>query len=199
MAIFVLTSSFSFLFAVQINSKLPAVGQLVLTRLAVQLQRELRRNSRARCEPLLRLLGQLVNQGVASELCALQLLALLLDAPSRDSLELAALLATECGAHLAASHPRPFADVMEAFRAVLQEGKVDQRTQYVVEQFMEARRTKFAAFPALLPELDLVEAADQVRFFSRVSVCLSRSLTADSSRNRHGWRRRAAGRARLFG
>ncbi len=37
---------------------------------------------------------------------------------------MAALLATECGAHLAASHPRPFADVMEAFRAVLQEGKV---------------------------------------------------------------------------
>jgi hypothetical protein len=37
---------------------------------------------------------------------------------------MAALLATECGAHLAASHPRPFADVLEAFRAVLQEGKV---------------------------------------------------------------------------
>ncbi len=75
------------IFVLQINSKLPAIGLLLLTRLAIQLQRELRRNNRNRCEPLLRLLAQLVNQGVASELCALQLLALFLDSPTQDSVE----------------------------------------------------------------------------------------------------------------
>jgi hypothetical protein len=45
-----------------INSKLPAIGLLLLIRLAVALNREMRRNNRTRCEPLLRLLAQLVNQ-----------------------------------------------------------------------------------------------------------------------------------------
>lgn len=92
-------------------------------------------------------------------------------------MELACLLATECGALLCATQPRPFADVLEAFRAVLQEvgprrffsvshlvlqGRVDKRTQVVVEAFLAVRRNKFAQHPALLPELDLVERADQV-------------------------------------
>ncbi len=57
---------------------------------------------------------------------------------------------------------------------------------------MEARRTKFAAFPALLPELDLVEAADQVwklycYFFSFWSNFFFFFFLLDSSRDCNGW------------
>ena len=86
--------------AAVVNSKLPAVGELLVTRLSLSLQKCLVKMDRRRLDPLVRFLGQLVNQSVCSDLCALQVLAILLDRPSSDSVEVAVLLATECGARL---------------------------------------------------------------------------------------------------
>ncbi len=57
--------------------------------------------------------------------------------------------------------PKPLHEVMEALRAVLQEGQIDNRTQHLIEAVMKERRTGFAS-SQLSPQLDLVEERQQV-------------------------------------
>jgi pre-mRNA-splicing factor CWC22 len=71
--------------------------------------------------------------------------------------------------------------VFERFRGILHEGEIDKRVQYTIESLFAVYRTKFAEYPAVHPDLDLVESEDQfthdiglndeldkVRFSSRV-------------------------------
>lgn len=53
-------------------------------------------------------------------------------------------------------------EVFDAFRHILQEGEIEKRTQYVIEQLFAVRRTHFQEYPRLAPELDLVEDGDQI-------------------------------------
>lgn len=55
--------------------------------------------------------------------------------------------------------------VFERFRAILHEGEIEKRVQFIIEGLFAVRKAGFAAsgHPGLRPELDLVEAEDQVR------------------------------------
>ena len=53
-------------------------------------------------------------------------------------------------------------EVFDSFRYILQEGEVEKRTQYVIEQLFAVRRTQFQEYPRMAPELDLVEEGDQI-------------------------------------
>ncbi len=50
--------------------------------------------------------------------------------------------------------------VFERFRAILHDGQIDKRIQFVIEGLIAVRRAGFEAsgHPAVKPELDLVEA-----------------------------------------
>lgn len=52
----------------------------------------------------------------------------------------------------------------DRFRYVMHEGDVDKRVQYTIEALFLVRKTGFeaAGFPAVPPELDLVEPEDQI-------------------------------------
>lgn len=52
----------------------------------------------------------------------------------------------------------------DRFRHVMHEGDVDKRVQYTIEALFLVRKTGFetAGFPAVPPELDLVEPEDQI-------------------------------------
>lgn len=52
--------------------------------------------------------------------------------------------------------------IFERFRGVLHEGEIDKRVQYMIEGLFAVRKNNFADFPALEPELDLVDADDQI-------------------------------------
>jgi pre-mRNA-splicing factor CWC22 len=54
--------------------------------------------------------------------------------------------------------------VYDRFRHVMHEGDVDKRVQYTIEALFLVRKTGFetAGFPAVPPELDLVEPEDQI-------------------------------------
>ena len=52
--------------------------------------------------------------------------------------------------------------VFKRFRGILHEGEIDKRVQYTIEGLFTVRRTSFQDFPAVLPELDLVEADHQI-------------------------------------
>ncbi|KAH9857566.1 hypothetical protein C2E23DRAFT_747960 [Lenzites betulinus] len=145
-----------------INTKLPQVGELVLTRLISQFRRAFKRNDKIVCHSTTTFIGHLVNQAVAHEIIALQILVLLLERPTDDSIEIAVGFMREVGAFLAENSPKANATVYERFRAVLNEGSISHRVQYMIEVLMQVRKDKYKDNPIIPEGLDLVEEDEQI-------------------------------------
>jgi pre-mRNA-splicing factor CWC22 len=145
-----------------INTKLPEIGELLLRRVVSQFRRAFKRRNKLVSLGLAKFLAHLVNTQVAHEVVALQVLALLLEQPTDDSVEVAVAFAKECGAMLTELAPQATHAVFERFRHILAEGAVDVRVAYVVEGLFTARKARFADFPPVPPELDLVESEEQI-------------------------------------
>lgn len=162
-----------------INTKLPKVGELVLTRLISQFRRAFKRNDKVSrsfcclpaehleycqivCSSTTTFIAHLVNQVVAHEIIALQILVLLLERPTDDSIEIAIGFTREVGAFLAENSPKANATVFERFRAVLNEGTISHRVQYMIEVLMQVRKDKYKENPILAEGLDLVEEDEQI-------------------------------------
>ncbi|OAD80770.1 hypothetical protein PHYBLDRAFT_11102, partial [Phycomyces blakesleeanus NRRL 1555(-)] len=148
-----------------INTKLPAVGALLLTRLVVQFRRAFRRNDKTVCLAVSTFIAHLTNQLIAHEILALQILALLLERPTDDSVEIAVGFMREVGAHLANVSPKPNNAIYERFRAILHEGQIDKRIQYMIEVLFQVRKDKYKDNQPILQELDLVEEEDQITHY----------------------------------
>ncbi|KAF8894810.1 armadillo-type protein [Infundibulicybe gibba] len=146
-----------------INTKLPQVGELVLTRLISQFRRSFKRNDKIVCHSTTTFIAHLVNQGMAHEIIALQILVLLLERPTDDSIEIAVGFAREVGAFISENAPKANANVFERFRAVLNEGTISQRVQYMIEVLMQVRKDKYKDNPILPEGLDLVEEEEQIQ------------------------------------
>ena len=52
--------------------------------------------------------------------------------------------------------------MFDRFRAILHEGSIDKRVQYMIEGLFADRKSNFRETPGVLPELDLVDADDQI-------------------------------------
>lgn len=163
-----------------INTKLPQVGELVLTRLISQFRRAFKRNDKVCvsvklymwcflkcveqivCHSTTTFVAHLVNQAVAHEIIALQILVLLLERPTDDSIEIAVGFMREVGAFLAENSPKANASVYERFRTVLNEGSISHRVQYMIEVLMQVRKDKYKDNPIIPEGLDLVEEEEQI-------------------------------------
>jgi pre-mRNA-splicing factor CWC22 len=108
------------------------------------------------------MIAHLVNQQVVHELLALQILALFLENPSEDSIELACNFMTECGQILSDITPAGVNAIFERFRNILQDGEVNKRCQYVIEKLFKVRKEKFKDHQGVPKELDLVEEDDKI-------------------------------------
>ena len=95
------------------------------------------------CHSTTTFIAHLVNQAVAHEIIALQILVLLLERPTDDAIEIAVGFMREVGAFLAENSPKANATVYERFRAVLNEGNISQRVQYMIEVLMQVRKDKY--------------------------------------------------------
>jgi pre-mRNA-splicing factor CWC22 len=145
-----------------INTKLPAIVKLLIERVLIQFQRAFKRNNKIVCMATTRMLAHLVNQHVVHELLALEILTLFLTNPTEDSVEIAADFMIECGQVLSDITPAGVNAIMESFRTILHEGHIDKKVQYTIENLFAVRKTKFAAHPGVIPELDLVEESDKI-------------------------------------
>jgi hypothetical protein len=114
------------------------------------------------CHSTTTFIAHLVNQGVAHEIIALQILVLLLERPTDDSIEIAVGFTREVGAFLQEGSPKANATVFERFRAVLNEGSISHRVQYMIEVLMQVRKDKYKDNPVLPEGLDLVEEEEQI-------------------------------------
>ncbi|PSS18963.1 Pre-mRNA-splicing factor like [Actinidia chinensis var. chinensis] len=155
------TDVFAALVAV-VNTKFPEIGELLLRRIILQLKRAYKRNDKPQLLAAVKFIAHLVNQQVVHELVALELLTLLLDKPTDDSVEVAVGFVTECGSILQDLCPRGLHGIFERFRGILHEGEIDKRVQFLIEGLFAIRKAKFQGYPAVRPELDLVEQEDQL-------------------------------------
>lgn len=144
-----------------INTKFPNIGELLLKRLILNFRRGFKRNDKTRCMSSTRFIAHLVNQQVVHELLSLEILTLLLDTPTDDSVEVSISFLKECGSKLSEVSPRGINAIFESLRTVLHESNLDKRTQYMIEVMFQVRKDGFKDNPAVLEELDLVEEEDQ--------------------------------------
>lgn len=145
-----------------VNTKLPQVGELLVKRLVMQFRKGFRRNDKAVCLSSSTFLAHLINQQVQHEMLAGQILLLLLNKPTDDSVEIAVGFCKEVGNHLEDMQPSISMVVFDQFRNILHEADIDKRTQYMIEVLFQVRKDKFKEHPAVKEELDLVEEEDQV-------------------------------------
>ncbi|MED6160924.1 hypothetical protein PIB30_055865, partial [Stylosanthes scabra] len=145
-----------------VNTKFPEVGDLLLRRIVLQLKRAYKRNDKPQLLAAVKFIAHLVNQQVAHEIIALELLTVLLEKPTDDSVEVAVGFVTECGSILQDLSPKGLHGIFERFRGILHEGEIDKRVQFLIEGLFAIRKAKFQGYPAVRPELDLVEQEDQL-------------------------------------
>jgi pre-mRNA-splicing factor CWC22 len=145
-----------------VNTKLPQVGELLLSRLIMQFRKAFKRNDKAVCLSSTTFIAHLVNQQVAHEMVAAQILLLLLHKPTDDSVEIAVGLTREVGQHLEEMSGPIALAVFDQFRSILHEADIDKRVQYMIEVLFQVRKDRYKDNPAIREELDLVEEEDQV-------------------------------------
>lgn len=145
-----------------VNTKLPQVGELLLHRLIVQFKKAFKRNDKAVCLSSTTFIAHLCNQQVAHEILAAQILLLLLNKPTDDSVEIAVGLTREVGQHVEEMNTPIALAVFDQFRNILHEQDIDKRVQYMIEVLFQVRKDKYKDNPAIKEELDLVEEEDQI-------------------------------------
>lgn len=108
-------------------------------------------------------IAHLVNQRVADEMIALQILVHLLEQPTDDSVEIAVGFAREAGAFLDENSGKVTDRIYGYFRNILLESSgINKRVQYMVEVLFQVRKDKFKDNPILPEGLDLVQEDDQI-------------------------------------
>ena len=145
-----------------VNTKLPQVGELLLKRLITQFKKGFKRNDKAVCLSATTFIAHLCNQQVADEMIAAQILLLLLNKPTDDSVEIAVGFTREVGQHLEEMSSPIALAVFDQFRSILHEADIDKRVQYMIEVLFQVRKDKYKDNPAIKDELDLVEDEDQI-------------------------------------
>jgi pre-mRNA-splicing factor CWC22 len=163
-----------------VNAKMPNIGELLVSRLVIQFRKAFQRNDKITLLASTRFLAHLLNQQVAGEIVALQILSLLLERPTDDSVEVACEFTTECGYVLQSLSPEGFNGVFERFRAILHEGTISKRVQYIIEHVFAVRKSQFAEFPGVIEQLDLIDADDQI---THEDVTLDAELEAEEGLN----------------
>jgi len=145
-----------------VNTKLPQVGELLVNRLIIQFRKAFRRNDKSVCLSSTTFLAHLINQQVVHEMLAAQVLLLLLNKPTDDSVEIAVGLMKEVGQHIEEFNTQIALAVFDQFRNILHEADIDKRTQYMIEVLFQIRKDRYKDNQAVKEELDLVEEEDQI-------------------------------------
>lgn len=145
-----------------VNTKLPAVGELLVKRLVLRFRKAFRRNDKAVCLSTTAFLAHLTNFQVVSENLVAQILILLLHKPSDDSVEVAVNLTREVGQFLEEMNASIARVLFDQFRNILHDSAIEKRVQYQIEVLFQQRKDKFRDNPSVKEELDLVEEEDQI-------------------------------------
>ncbi|CAG9530643.1 unnamed protein product [Cercopithifilaria johnstoni] len=145
-----------------INSHFPNIGMLIIHRLLIQFKRCYKRNDKTSTVTISKFIAHLINQQVIHEILALEMMILMLENPTDDSVEVTVAFLKECGAKLSEISPRGLNAIFDRLRSILSDSDIDKRIQYMIEVIFHIRKDKFQAYPAVVDELDLIEEDDQI-------------------------------------
>ena len=81
----------------------------------------------------------------------LEILTLLLENPTDDSVEVAVGFIKEIGLKLSEVAPRALNAIFERMRNILHEASIDKRTQYMIEVLFAIRKDNFAVRNIFIP------------------------------------------------
>ncbi len=80
-----------------VNTKLPEIVSVVIRRVVSQFQKAFKRNNKLVCMATTRMLAHLINQQVLNDFVGIQLLYVLLERPTEDSVEIACEFMKQAG------------------------------------------------------------------------------------------------------
>ncbi|KAL1535854.1 pre-mRNA-splicing factor cwc22, variant 2 [Salvia divinorum] len=126
-----------------INFRRPQVGHLLVKRVALQFKVAHARGDKQLMHTSSALLAQLVNQRVAYEILALDVLMILLEDPSPDNVEVAARFCRQCGALLLEVAPGELREILGEFRGLLRKGELEPRPRPLIGRMFAAYRVAF--------------------------------------------------------
>jgi pre-mRNA-splicing factor CWC22 len=106
------------------------------------------------------MIAHLINYRIVDPLLAFEILMLCLENQTDDSLELSCNFLIECGEFLSDEDANMTNDIFEKLRSILEEGNVDKRIQYLIENLFKIRKNNFKGHESIKEELDLVEDKD---------------------------------------
>ncbi|KAM3719312.1 Pre-mRNA-splicing factor [Dirofilaria immitis] len=145
-----------------INSHFPNIGILIIHRLLIQFKRCYKRNDKTSTVTISKFIAHLINQQVIHEILALEMMILMLENPTDDSVEVTVAFLKECGAKLSKISPRGLNAIFDRLRSILSDSDIDKRIQYMIEVIFHIRKDKFQAYPAVIDNLDLIDEDDQI-------------------------------------
>lgn len=134
-----------------INTKLPEIVHLIIRRVLLQFQRSYHRNSKLVCMATTKMIAHLINQRVLSEYVGLQMVMVMLETPTTDSVEIACDFMTEVGQVMSELTPAGTNSIFEMFKNLLHEGEIETRVQYSIENLFAIRKTGFKDHPGVIP------------------------------------------------
>ena len=143
-----------------LNSKLPFIGNLFIRRYIALFKKAYKESNKIQCISTTKMIAHLINYRVVDSLLAFEILMLCLENQTDDSLELACNFLIECGEFLSDEDPNMTNDIFEKLRSILEEGNVDKRIQYIIENLFKIRKNNFKGHESVKEELDLVEDKD---------------------------------------
>ena len=143
-----------------LNSKLPFIGNLYIRRYIALFKKAYKESNKIQCISTTKMIAHLINYRVVDSLLAFEILMLCLENQTDDSLELACNFLIECGEFLSDEDANMTNDIFEKLRSILEEGNVDKRIQYIIENLFKIRKNNFKGHESIREELDLVEDKD---------------------------------------
>ncbi|CAJ2671294.1 unnamed protein product [Trifolium pratense] len=152
---------FSALVAV-VNSMFFEVGQLFIRRIVWQFKSAYKRNDKPQLLNTVKFIAHLVNQKVVHGIIAIEILTVLLEKPSEYSVTTAVRFLVECGSMLQDVLPNKLYGVFDLFCGILYEARFGKRVEFMIEKLLAIRKDDFQGYPAVRPELDLVEEEDKL-------------------------------------
>ncbi|XP_037958156.1 putative uncharacterized protein DDB_G0282133 [Teleopsis dalmanni] len=155
-----LTNAYAALVAI-INSRFPNIGELLLKRLIFQFKIAYSRNDKRKCVTVSSFIGDLINQKVAHGVLGFELLTLLIETPTDDSVEIAIDFLKQCGIRLSEVSITAVDSAFKSLKNALVKSKLHKRIQYMIEGIFQIRKNGFRNHPPIIKKLDLVEDMDQ--------------------------------------
>ena len=147
--------------AAVVNSKFPQVGELLTNRLVLQFKRGFKRNNKELCLSSTKFIAHLCNQKVVDEVIPFEILILLLEKPTNDSVEVAIGFLKECGRKLTDDSATATMSIFDSLKNILNEATIDTRVTYMIEVMFAIRKDGYKDYPTVISELDLVDDEDQ--------------------------------------